>query len=127
MIFHIIACLYGLYLQTINNIIINILGLVIIYHHSIDSTFNRPQSHKNIIRFGAVIGSLIGISENNILIYGPFLFSFLSKFPYYVTTVEGQIRTITITFILLYIIYTTLNSSNCTKKSFHKKKINNRI
>ena len=105
MIFHLIACLYGLYLQTLDNLILNFLGIGIIYNHSIDSTFDRSPAHKNFIRLGAFLGILIGWGENNILIYFTFLFSFLSKFPCYVTTLNEQLRTIAITLIFTMILY----------------------
>lgn len=66
--------------------------------------FEYPSLPKPVITSGAFVGFIIGIVTNDYTIYVPFLYSFLSKVPYYATNITEQVRVILLTAIILMII-----------------------
>jgi len=104
LIFHIITSLFGLSLQCIDNVVINIIGIIIIYQHVFVIYANYPRVPKPIIMLGALIGSLIGLESKNMYIFIPLLYSFLSKFPVYARTLTDQVRTVLLVLIITLII-----------------------
>ena len=117
MLFHILVSLFGLSLQFSSNIIINIIGIVIIYQHLLVLYMGCKRVPEFLIILGAFMGVIIGIQDKNILIYVPLLYSFLSKVPVYVNDIKGQIRVVLFTVIISVFI----NEYTWNKKSKKNK------
>ena len=93
-LFHILLSLYGLYLQTNDDIFINCAGLSIIYQHIPVIYMGFPRLPKSVVFTGGLMGVIIGISKGESDIYIPFLYSMLSKVPTDAKTLPEQCRVI---------------------------------
>ena len=107
-IFDILVSLYGLYLQTNEDVVINCGGLIIIYHHIPAIYMRFPRLPESVSQAGALLGVIIGISKGESSVYIPFLYSLLSKVPKYAKTLQDQCRVIT----TVVVIVVTLNMVN---------------
>jgi len=104
-IFHVTLSLYGLYLQTNNDIAIRCIGLGIIYSHLIVIYMGFPRLPENASISAALFGIIIGISKDEPYIYVPMLYSLLSKVPKYAKNSIEQCRAIVLAIVLSKIIY----------------------
>jgi hypothetical protein len=103
-IFHILISLYGLYLQTNDDVVINCAGLSIIYQHIFVIYMGLPRLKESVIFTGALLGVIIGITKNEKSVYIPFLYSLLSKIPNYAKTLPEQCRVIATVIVISIII-----------------------
>jgi len=104
------------------------MGIFIIYQHLFVIYIGCKRVPELVIILGALTGIIIGIQNKNALVYIPFIYSFLSKVPVYVTNVFGQIRTIFLTVIISIILEELLSPNkinNKRKKKYSNNKKNN--
>ena len=99
-LFHILVSIYGFFLQLHSNIFVKIVGYMIIYQHIFVIYLGYPRIPEIIIILGALSGLLIGIKNENALVYIPLIYSFRSNIPVYVTDLYGQFRVILLTIII---------------------------
>jgi hypothetical protein len=103
-IFHILVSLYGLYLQTNEDVVVNTAGLIIIYQHILVIYMNLPRLPESVIFTGALLGVIVGIHKNDSSVYIPFLYSMLSKVPTYAKTIPEQCRVIATVIVISIIL-----------------------
>lgn len=103
-IFHVVVSLYGLYLQSNNDIVINCIGLSIIYQHIFVIYLGFPSVPENVIIAGALLGFLTGVNNNERSVYIPLLYSLLSKIPYYAKSIQDQCRVI-VSVVILAVVF----------------------
>jgi hypothetical protein len=103
-IFHIMISLYGLYLQTHKDIVINFAGLCIIYEHIPVIYMGLPRASESVIKAGSFMCFIIGLKNNQKEVYIPFLYSFLSKVPTYAKTPRDQAKVIAAVAIISSVI-----------------------
>ena len=103
-IFHILVSLYGLYLQTNDDVVINIVGLIIIYQHILVIYMNLPRLPESVIFTGALLGVIVGIHKNDSSVYTPLLYSMLSKVPTYAKTIPEFCRVIATVIVISIIL-----------------------
>lgn len=127
MIFHILVSIFGVFLQFSPNILINIFGIVIIYQHLLVIYTGCKRLPEFIIILGSFTGALIGLQNKKAFIYIPFIYSFLSKVPTYVSNMNGQIRTIYLTIIISMILGHIFGNRSLRVNTItnRKKKTNN--
>jgi len=103
-IFHVVVSLYGLYLQSNNDIVINCIGLSIIYQHIFVIYLGFPGVPENVIIAGALLGVLAGVNKNERDVYIPLLYSLLSKIPCYAKSVQDQCR-VMVSVVILTVLF----------------------
>ena len=103
-LFHVLVSLYGLYLQTNDDVVINCAGLSIIYQHIPVIYMGLPRLPESVVFTGALMGAIVGISKGESDVYIPFLYSMLSKIPTYAKTLREQCRVIATVMVISIVL-----------------------